>query len=124
MADQQQQAPPRTAYAIMAGSLANRPDVTRTAPSTIRIVQPMIGDPQTYMIETVRDESGDTIFVEYADSQGLVRIALPPSVANRIAQQRDALTTKVRKKIGKQQAAERKARGEQPAFLNIKKKGA
>ena len=48
---------------------------------------------------------------EADDLDGAIRIAIPPGAAEAIARQRDALTTKVRRKIGKDQAAIRKARG-------------
>lgn len=100
------------------GALVNLPDVTRTRPSTISVVSPLIGEAQTFIVETYRQrEVGDTIFLQYVDGNGSVRIAIPPEAADAIARQRDALTTKVRRKIGKERAAERKARGELPGFM-------
>lgn len=100
------------------GSMVNRPDVTHTKATTTTVVQPLIGEAQTFVVQTYRErERGDTIFIQYAASEGLVRIAIPPTVADTIARQRDALATKVRKKLGRQQAAERAARGELPAFM-------
>ena len=54
--------------------------------------------------------------------KGLIRIAVPPAAADAVARQRDALTTKNRKKAAREQAQARKARGEQPAFLKIRKR--
>lgn len=103
------------------GSLDGRPDVTKSAATTIRLARPLVGA-ETFIVQTYRErEKGDTICVEYASSEGLVRIALPAQVADVIFRQRDALTTKVRKKVGRESAAARKARGEQPAFLKTKK---
>jgi hypothetical protein len=56
------------------------------------------------------------------DANGATRIVIPPQAAEVIARQRDALSTKNRKKAGREQAAARKARGELPAFLKSKKK--
>ena len=104
------------------GALVNLPDVTHTKPSTVAVVSPLIGEAQTFIIQTYRQrEIGDTIFLQYVDAEKSVRIAIPPEAADAIARQRDALTTKVRKRLGKQQAAERKARGELPGFLKAKK---
>jgi hypothetical protein len=122
MPDQQPYSPPRTAYAILAGSLANRPDVIRTAPSTLRMVLPMVGDPQTYMIETVRDEHGDTVFIEYVDGQGVIRLALPPAVTSRIAAQREALTTRGRRIRSKAAMRQRMADGYRPTPPRPKRK--
>lgn len=105
------------------GALTNLPDVTHTKPSTVTTVSPLIGAAQTFIIETYRQrEVGDTIFLVYVDGDTSIRIAIPPPVADAIARQRDSLTTKVRKKVGKALAAERKARGELPGFMKAKGK--
>lgn len=89
-----------------------------TKPSTIRNVQSITGKAETFVIETCRhEEVGDYIFIECTDDTGVTRIALPPKVANVIASQRDSLTTKRRRKAARRVAADRKARGEVPAFL-------
>jgi hypothetical protein len=112
-------------YDRMAGALANLPDATQTKPATVKTIVPLTGESQTFIIYTVRQrEVGDTIFLEYGDGDRYVRLYLPPAVADTIARQRDALTTKVRKRVARDQAAARKARGEVPAFLNGKKKQA
>jgi hypothetical protein len=66
--------------------------------------------------------SADTIFIEYIGKDRSLRLVLPSGVADVIARQRDQLGTKNRRKTAKRIAAERKERGEVPAFL--KKKGA
>lgn len=114
-------------YDRMFGSLTGRADVTRCKPTTIQVHTPLIGAAQTFIIQTMRahDESGgDTVFVQYVDDTGAVRIYLPPAVADAIARQRDSLTTKTRRRIGKEAAQARKARGEVPAFLKGKAKKA
>lgn len=104
------------------GALVNLPDVTQTKPSTVVTVSPLIGEAQTFIIQTFRQrEIGDTVFLQYAAAEGLVRVAIPPAAADAIARQRESLTTKVRKRVGRDQAAARKARGEKPGFLKAKK---
>lgn len=106
----------------MLGALAELPDVTRTKPSTVVTTTPIIGAAQTFIIQTFRQaEVGDTIFLQYVDDTGSIRIFLPPAATAAIIRQHDALTTKVRKKVGKAQAAARKARGELPGFMKLKK---
>jgi hypothetical protein len=101
------------------GSLTGMPDVAKTQPTTIRAAAPITGDGQTFIIQTFRRrEEGDTIFVEYMDSAGSLRLVIPPAAADAIARQRDSLTTKNRKRAAKEVADARKARGELPAFLN------
>ena len=94
-----------------------------TKPSTVKVVEPMTGRAETYIIQTVRhDEKGDYIFIECADADGLVRIALPPKVSNAIAGQRESLTTK-RRRIGARKAmSTRIARGDVIDFKKRKTK--
>src|SRR5947208_3209943 len=105
---------------ILAG-LHGLPDVSYTQPSTVRSVD-FIGTSQTFIITTYRmREQGDTVFLEMLSDDGQVRLVIPPKVADAIARQRDALTTKVRRKVGKANAADRKARGELPGFMKGRK---
>lgn len=97
------------------GLLHDLPDVTQSKPSTIVSVMPMLGRAQTFIVQTYRQaERGDFIFVQTVDADGSIRIAIPPSVADAIARQRDALTTKVRRVHGKRNAEARKAAGIAP----------
>lgn len=106
----------------MMGALTGLPDVTHTKPSTIVAVNPMIGATQTFIIQTFRQrEVGDTVFLQYVDDEGRIRLTIPPQAVEAIIRQHDALTTKVRRKTAKEQARQRKARGEKPAFLKGKK---
>jgi hypothetical protein len=77
-------------------------------------VKNVVGDVLTYLVETIRHEGGDTIFIEVTSKDGTIRVVLPPKVANTIARQRDALTKKTRQRVGREQAAERKAQGIEP----------
>jgi hypothetical protein len=97
------------------GGMEMRNDTTKTRVSTVRHVDPLVGNVSTYLIETVRaQDSGDFCFVEVATKDGNVRVVLPPKVTATIARQRDSLTTSVRRKMGREQAAERKAAGIEP----------
>jgi hypothetical protein len=122
MADQPTYKPPPKKYDLLMGSLHGRADVTKTKPSPLRVILPMIGTSQTFIVQTYRDrEDGDTIFIEYVDDEGTVRLALPPAVSRVIARQRDALTASVRKRVATESALARKAAGKLPAFLRGKK---
>lgn len=102
----------------MMGALHGLPDVTLTKPSTVVCTLPIIGASRTFIIQTLRQrEQGDTIFLQYVDEAGSVRIAIPPAAADAIARQRESLTTMVRKRVAKEQAQARKARGEVPGFI-------
>lgn len=108
-------------YDRMIGSLDGLPDVAKTRPSTLRTIVPVVGHSQTHIVQTYRQaEVGDTIFLEVVSREGSVRIVIPPPVAEAIARQRDALTAKVRSKVARRLAQERKDRGELPGFMRKK----
>jgi hypothetical protein len=111
------------AYDRQLAALHDLPDVVRTKPSTIRSVPPLgVGGTQVFVVQTYRQaERGDTLFLEVMGAGGAVRVVIPPPVSAVIARQRDALTNKTRSKAAKATAADRKARGELPAFLRSKK---
>jgi hypothetical protein len=103
------------------GSLHGLPDVMSTKPTTVRAVMPLIGMAQTFIVQTYRQRDGDktseTVFLEYVDEAGSVRMVIPPAVTKVIARQHEALTTRTKLR-GAQAAAEtRKALGIKPAFL-------
>lgn len=104
-------------------SLRGLPDTISVQPSTIRAHSKVLELSQTFIVQTFRQkEQGDTVFIEYIGAEGSLRLALPPDVADVIARQRDALTSKSRKKAAKASAADRKARGIEPGFLKKKPK--
>jgi hypothetical protein len=92
-----------------------------TKPSTIKYVEKMTGSTKTYIIQTAREEAGDTVFVEQIDRDGTVRLYMPAKVTNAVASQRDSLTTRRRSISGRATAQARKDRGELPGFMKKKK---
>ena len=111
----------RTEFDRILASLDGLPDVTHTQPSTVRSVS-FIGTSQTFIICTYRmRDRGDTVFLESISSEGSLRLVIPPPVVDAIVRQRDSLTTKVRRKVGKASAEARKLRGELPGFMKHKK---
>lgn len=100
------------------GALHGIPDVLSTKSSVINAVTPIVGDAQTFTVQTYRQpEIGDTIFLQCVTKNGTIRIALPAQVANAIARQRDALSSRSRSKRAKEVAQARKDRGELPGFM-------
>jgi len=111
----------RTEYDRILAGLDGLPDVAHTAPSTIRHVS-FIGTSQTFVVSTYRQKDrGDTVFLETTGESGM-KLMIPPPVVDAIVRQRDALTSKVRRKNGRASAAARKAAGIEPAFLKAKRK--
>ena len=100
------------------GSLHGLPDVAHTRPATVRVITPLLGNSETFIVQTYRQaELGDTIFLERSNRDGNLRIAIPARVADVIARQRDALTAKSRSRAARRVAQDRLDRGEAPAFL-------
>src|SRR5438309_10062924 len=84
------------------GALHGIPDVLSTKSSVVNTVTPVVGDSQTFTIQTYRlPEIGDTIFLQCVNKNGTIRIALPAPVANAIARQRGALSSRSRSKRAK-----------------------
>lgn len=107
----------RSEFDRILSGLDGLPDVTHAGPSTLRSVS-FIGTGQTFIVSTYRmREQGDTIFLETISGEGSLRLVIPPAVADCISRQRDALTTKVRRRVGKENAQARKDRGELPGFM-------
>lgn len=91
-----------------------------TKPSTVKLVQSITGQSETYVVQTMRHrENGDYIFVERLDEAGYVRMALPPKVAAIIASQRDSLS-KRRRSISSRETM--RARMEAGEVIGFKKK--
>jgi hypothetical protein len=68
-----------------------------TKPSTIKTVQAITGKTETFVIQTcLHEENGHYVFIECLDENGVVRLALPPKVANLIASQREAVSKRRR----------------------------
>lgn len=92
-------------------------DALKSKPTTI-LVTNKVTSAANFTVQTFRHrELGDTIALTYAGPEGHWRIALPPKVAAAIHRQSDALTTQLRKKVAREQAAARKAAGWKPSFV-------
>ena len=93
-----------------------------TKPSTVKVVQPLTGRAETFIIQTLRHaDNGDFVFIECADENGLIRLALPPKVANAIASQRDSLTKRRRSIASRTAMKNRIASGEVISFKKRKR---
>jgi len=111
-----------TAFDRAMRSLLSIPDAVATKTSTLRHIDPITEQAQTFIVQTFRHRDlGDTIFIEYVGTEGSIRMHLPPVVTQCIARQYDALSGKTRSKAAKAEAARRKAAGVIPGFLKGKK---
>lgn len=91
-----------------------------TKPSTIRTVEPVTGKAESFIVQTVRTEEGNYVFIEYVSEDGVTRIALPPKVTNLIGYQDNSLSKRKRSIASKRVMAERKANGEVIGFQKRK----
>jgi hypothetical protein len=89
--------------------------------TTIEHIDPMLGESETFIVQTVRDQQGDNVILKFVDKDGVKRLILPPGVVNTIVRQRDSLTARSRSNAAKATARARKDRGELPAFMKGKK---
>jgi hypothetical protein len=122
MIDQQERSKLGTEFDRILRSLEGRADVIRHGGSTVRHLTPVTDFSQTWIVRTYRaKDEGDHVFLEYIGTEGSVRIALPPAVAQAIARQRDALTDISRSRAAKAEAARRKAAGIEPGFKKKRK---
>jgi hypothetical protein len=74
------------------------------------------GNVSTFLIQTVKWEDGESVFITCVQGEQATKMVLPPKVTAAIIRQRDALTTTVRRRHGRRLAAERKAAGTLPTF--------
>lgn len=111
-------------YDRQIAAIHNLPDVTTVQPYMVRVVPPLgIGGAMMFTVQTMRQrETGDYVFVEVVEGERATRIVLTPAVSDAIARQRDALTSKNRRKGAAAAVKTRAARGIEPGFLKRKKK--
>jgi hypothetical protein len=84
------------------GAMDGLPGVHKTRPTTITTVQPILGNAQSFVVQTYKDkDEGYFITVQSVSAEGSIRIILPPKVALTIYRQREALVKKARSALGK-----------------------
>jgi hypothetical protein len=107
------------------------PGSASTQAVVYRRLHPILEVAESYTVQTYRHDvakaggkegKGDTVFIEYASPEGLVRIALPPGVTAIIGRQHEALSRINRKRSAQAEAARRKAEGIVPGFMKGKKR--
>jgi hypothetical protein len=122
IAQQQPSYSSRDLFDRIVGSLAGRPDVEATKPSTIIATHPLVGDTETYIVQTYRDKDsgGETVFVQHVSATGTVRMVIPNEVAEVIARQSYSLSKRLRKQSAKESMRQRMAGGYVPNFSKKK----
>lgn len=90
--------------------LTGLPNGAHTKATSVRVVDDY-GNALTFIIETVRWDKGNTVFIEQLGAVGSARYILPPLVTAAIERQASAVSTMVRSRHGKRLMEERKASG-------------
>lgn len=104
----------------MLAEFTGLPDSAKTPERIVRVMPHFgIGGSETFLLTTIRqrddkDKAADWLFLECVRKGEALRLVLPPEVTSVIAQQRDALTARNRRKGARQAAATRKAKGIKP----------
>lgn len=96
--------------------LVGLPGGAHTQPAVVQDVD-FYGKVTSWMVQTVKHDGGDTVFLTSVNSEGSSRFVLPPRVLAAIDRQRASALTTVRRRHGRRIAEERRARGETPAFM-------
>lgn len=81
----------RDVFDKVIGLIDGTPGTRKARPTTVTSVEPMLGDSQTYVVQTYKTDAGFYGFVQSIDRRGGARFVLPPRVMNSIYRQRDAL---------------------------------
>lgn len=111
-------------FDLKLGDLDGLPDGLKTKPSTIVSVTPIVGNAETFIVQTIRQaEVGDWVFVQHITGKRTTRMVFPPKVANVIASQRDSLTHRNASRVAKRVAQERKEQGFRPFVKKTVKAG-
>lgn len=103
-----------------------------TKATTIQNVEPITGEAETFVVQTIRAEYkveirkgwevetqtrfGDFVVLHIVDKEGTKRIILPPKVTDTLARQSVALSKKARTNASKAAMKERMLNGWKPSF--------
>ena len=93
--------PRRDAFDRIIGQIDGIPGVHKARPSTVTTVLPILGNAQTYVVQTYKTDEGMFGFVQMVDAEGRARVVLPPKVMSAIYRQRDALVKMARREVAR-----------------------
>src|SRR5262245_53401482 len=105
---------PTDSFSVTFAGLIGRPGGAHTQPAALK-VSDFYGNTTDYIVQTVKWEEGETVFLTIVEGDGRARkVMLPPKVLATIERQRVSVQTQVRRRHGKRLAEERKAAGIEP----------
>ena len=99
------------------GLIDGLPGGSKTRPTTVIATMPLIGNAQTFVVQTFKDaERGFVIFLQMVDSEGRARFVIPNKVALALYRQHAALAdrstpaSRARKRRSRERAKRKAAR--------------
>jgi hypothetical protein len=106
---------PTDPFDRMLAALSGLPDGAQTQPTIVQS-QDFYGNVTSFMVQTVRWEKGNALFITQVNAQGSQRYVLPPEVCRIISRQADAITHTLRRRHGQRLAEVAKKAGRTPTF--------
>lgn len=106
---------PTNAFDRTLSRLIGLPDGAHTQATVVQSVD-FYGNVTSFMVQTVKWDEGNTVFITQVSAEKSDRFILPPKVLAVMARQADAVSTMVRRRHGKRLADARKASGQQTVF--------
>ena len=97
---------PSDPFDITLSALIGLPNGAHTAQHTVQTIDPY-GNSTTHIVQTVKTEQGEYVFIMQVNGTGTHRFILPPKVLALMDRQRTTTVTQVRRRHGKRLAAER-----------------
>jgi hypothetical protein len=98
---------PRDPFDMLLSKLIGLPNGAHTSATTVQTIDDY-GNVTKNIVQTVKTERGDFVFVEFASARdGFRRFILTPRTLATIDRQRASVTTQVRRRHGKRLAEER-----------------
>jgi len=115
---------PTDAFDKALSRLTGLPDGAHTQPVVVQAMD-FYGNVTSFMIQTVKWDEGNTVFVTQVNADGSARFMLPPRVMTTLLRQQDAVSLIIRRRHGRRLAEALKASGRQPVFTpEMRAKGA
>lgn len=110
---------PKDEYSLCFNNLNDHPEKLSTR-STVH-TKNLLGHFDDWIVETVRTEGEDHVFIRWINAEGGQRLVLPPAITLALARQRDSLTKRSRQRSSRRTAANMQAMGIHPAFAVMDK---
>ncbi len=106
---------PTDPFEVALNNLIGHPNGAHTGAAVTQALD-FYGNLTTYIVQTVKWDEGNTVFITQVNAGGSARFMLPPKAMIVINRQQEAVTHMVRRRHGVRLAEARKAEGTLPTF--------